>query len=258
MSMNGQFVQVAPGQLARLLDDPDEIEGLFMTLPPASNIPAGAMERLANLAEAQRKQFIERGPKMLEEMLARMDPRMRDEMSKRFSRLGLDTGGLGKGEGGEALLKLMAARAKSASGGGGGASGQGASQSPNAAGASLSIEKAWHGIHFLLCGAAEPTTTLISNAIMGGHEIGDDFSGYGPARYFAADETAAMATELNRRTLESEMTARYNPAQMTTLGIYPNGWSGPDAQWLMREFRRVRDFYADASAKGFAIVTCLV
>ena len=67
-----------------------------------------------------------------------------------------------------------------------------------------------------------------------------------------------MATELNRRTLESEMTARYNPAQMTMLGIYPNGWSGPDAQWLMREFRRVRDFYSDASSKGFAIVACLV
>jgi hypothetical protein len=54
------------------------------------------------------------------------------------------------------------------------------------------------------------------------------------------------------------MTARYNPAQMTMLGIYPNGWSGPDAQWLMREFRRVRDFYSDASSKGFAIVACLV
>ena len=58
--------------------------------------------------------------------------------------------------------------------------------------------------------------------------------------------------------LEAEMTARYDPAQMTKLGIYPNGWSGPDAQWLLREFRNLRAFYADASTKGFAIVTCLV
>lgn len=249
MSMIGQFVQVSPHRLAGLIDDPAGAEELFAVLPPASNVPAGAMERFANLAESQRKQFIEQGPKMFEETLARMDPRMREEMSKRFARLGLDTAGLGKGEGGEALLKLMAARAGQAARSGGNSSGQGAS---------LSIDKAWHGIHYLLCGAAEPTTTLISNAIIGGTELGDDFAGYGPARYFAADETAAMATELNRRTLEGEMTARYNPAQMTKLGIYPNGWSGPDAQWLMREFRRVRDFYADASAKGFAIVTCLV
>ena len=249
MSMIGQFVQVSPDQLVRLLDDSSEIEGLFAALPPASNVPAGAMERLANLAEEQRKQFIERGPKMFEEMLARMDPRMRDEMSKRLGRLGLDTAGLGKGGGGEALLKLMQARAGLASGGAAASSGKGAS---------LSIDKAWHGIHYLLCGAAEPTTTLISNAIMGGAEIGDDFSGYGPARYFSVDETAAMATELSRSTLEGEMTARYNPARMTQLGIYPNGWSGPDAQWLMREFRSVREFYSDASAKGFALVTCLV
>jgi hypothetical protein len=257
MSMIGQFVQVSPDQLAGLLDEPSGIEELFAALPPASTVPAAAMERFANLMETQRKQLIERGPKMLEETLARMDPRMRDEMSKRFARLGLDTAALGKGEGGEALVKLMAARATQAWGAAGGAPGTGSSRSPNAPRASLSIEKSWHGIHYLLCGAAEPTTTLISNAIMGGTEVGDDFSGYGPARYFSVAETAAMAAELNRSTLEGEMTARYNPAQMTKLGIYPNGWSGPDAQWLMREFRRVRDFYHDASAKGFAVVTCL-
>jgi len=67
-----------------------------------------------------------------------------------------------------------------------------------------------------------------------------------------------MSSELNRTTLEAEMTRRYDPAQMTRLGIYTNGWSGPDVQWLLREFRNLRAFYADASSKGFAIVTCLV
>jgi hypothetical protein len=248
MSMNGQFVQISSDQLTELIDDPSEMEDLFAAVPPAANVPAGAMARLANLAEAQRKALVERGPQMLEATLARMDPRLRDMMSKRLGQLGLDAAGLGKGEGGEALLKLMAARAGQASAARGSSSGQGAS---------LSIDKAWHGIHYLLCGAAEPTKALVSNAIMGGTEIGDDFSGYGPARYFSVAETAAMATELSRATLEPEMTARYNPAQMTQLEIYPNGWSGPDAQWLMREFRRVREFYSDARAKGFAIVTCL-
>jgi len=125
-------------------------------------------------------------------------------------------------------------------------------------GAALSIDKSWHGIHYLLCGAVEPTSTLVSKTIMGGTEVGDDFSGYGPARYFAVKETAAISAELNRGNLEAEMTRRFDPAQMTKLGIYPNGWSGPDAQWLLREFRNLRAFYADASAKGFAMVTCLV
>jgi hypothetical protein len=130
--------------------------------------------------------------------------------------------------------------------------------SPSAHSARISIDKSWHGIHYLLCAAAQPTTTLISQAIMGGTEVGEDFSGYGPARYFTIDETAAMSAELNRKTLEAEMTTRFNPAQMTKDGIYPNQWAGPDVQWLMREFRHVREFYAAASGAGFALVTCLV
>ncbi len=251
MSMIAQFVQVSPDQLTRLISDPESIEDLFAKLPPASEVPAASMEKLVNLAEAQRKQFIERGPQMLESTLARMDPTLREAMSKRLGQLGLDVAGLGKGEGGEALIKLMRARL-------GGGRGQGAAASPSSQGAAISIDKSWHGIHYLLCGAAEPNTTLISKTIIGGTEVGDDFSGYGPARYFAVDETAAISSELNRGNLEAEMTARYNPAQMTKLGIYPNGWSGPDAQWLLREFRNLRSFYTDASSKGFAIATCLV
>ena len=33
---------------------------------------------------------------------------------------------------------------------------------------------------------------------------------------------------------------------------------GPDAEWVMDAFRRLRDFYAGAAAKGRAIGTCLV
>ena len=251
MSMIGQFLQISSDQLAGLIDDPSEIEDLFAALPPASNVPADAMERLVNLGEAQRKKFIERGPQMLEETLARVDPRMRDAMRKHLGQLGLDPAGLAKSESGEALLKLMMARRGGSSGSAGGAKGQGASSA-------LSIDKSWHGIHYLLCAAAEPTTTLISQVIMGGTEIGEDFSGYGPARYFAADQTSAISAELGRSTLEAEMTARFSPVQMTKIGIYPNGWSGPDVQWLMREFRRLRAFYADAAANGLAVVTCLV
>lgn len=248
MSMMAQFVQISAAKLAELVEDPDGIEELF-----SGDAPVAAMERLINLSEAQRQRIVEQGPQMLENTLARLDPRMREALGERLGQLGLDPSGLAKRAQGEALLKLMMARA----GGGGGsrrAAGQGASRS---GGASISIDKSWHGIHYLLCGAAEPTTALISKAILGGTEIGDDFSGYGEARYFTVSETGAMSSELNRSTLEAEMTRRYDPAQMTGLGIYPNGWSGPDLQWLLREFHNLRAFYADATIKGLAIVTCL-
>ena len=249
MSMMGQFVQVSSAQLAGLLEDPESVEELFASDAAA---PA-AMQKFINLAETQRQRIIAQGPQMLEGVLAKLDPKTREALHARLGQLGVDPTGLGKGAGGEALLKLMMARAGGPSGGSG--AGQGASRGR---GASLSIDKAWHGIHYLLCGAAEPTAALISTVVMGGTEVGDDFSGYGPARYFTATETAAIASELNRGTLEAEMTRRYDPAQMTKLGIYPNGWAGPDLQWLMGEFGNLRAFYADASAKGFAMLTCLV
>ena len=60
------------------------------------------------------------------------------------------------------------------------------------------IEKAWHGVHYLLCGRAVPGTGLASQAVMGGTDVGDDL-GYGPARYFTPDQVAAMARELCAR-----------------------------------------------------------
>ncbi len=251
MSMIAQFVQVSPDHLAQLVEDPESIEELFAT----DAVPPQAMGNLLKLAEAQRQRIIEQGPQMLESTLARLDPKMRELLGARLEKLGLDAAGLKKREAGEALLKLMMARAGQRAGGSGGTGGQSAAVSR---GASLSIDKSWHGIHYLLCGAAEPTSARLSQVILGGTELGDDFSGYGPARYFAVKETAAISAELNRGNLEAEMTRRFDPAQMTKLGIYPNGWSGPDAQWLVREFRNLRAFYADAATKGFAMVTCLV
>jgi hypothetical protein len=247
MSMMAQFVQIPADRLAALTEDPESVEDLF-----SAGAPAEPMTRLADLGETMRQRIIQQGPQMLEKALAQFDPQMREQLMARLGKLGVDPSGLARGAGGEALLKLMMARAQE---GFGAAAGQGASASR---GASISLDKAWHGIHYLLCGAVEPDSRRISKAILGGTEVGEDFSGYGEARYFTAADVAAISSELNRANLEAEMTRRYDPAQMTKLGIYPNGWAGPDLQWLMGEFRNLRTFYADASGKGFAIVTCLV
>jgi len=91
---------------------------------------------------------------------------------------------------------------------------------------------------------------------MGGVEVGEDL-GYGPARYFEADEVRAISHALSGANLEAEMIARFDPARMTSLSIYPGGWKAGDDKWLMEEFRRLRKFYDDASAAKLAIVTNL-
>ena len=88
----------------------------------------------------------------------------------------------------------------------------------------LSLEKAWHGVHYLLAGAAEPGPELRSQAIPGGVELGDDpegFSGYGPARYFRAAQVRELSEELRRPEVQSEAATRFDPSKMSQLQIYP-------------------------------------
>jgi hypothetical protein len=191
-------------------------------------------------------------------MMGKMDPAMQESVTKALTDAGVDLEALARGEGVAALAKLMVERGRGlamagqpsqppASGGSAPASGKGAD---------ISIEKAWHGVHYLLCGKAQPGSDLASQAVMGGTEIGEDL-GYGPARYFAADKVVAIARELTRPNLEAEMTARWDPNQMKTLGIYPAQFGPHDDQWLMDEFRKLRQFYVDASAANMAVVTCI-
>ena len=249
MSMMGRFVQVSPDRMKEIIDDPSGVEELF-----ASDQAAQAMPKLMGALQGQLQRLT---PKMFATSMAAMPPEVRDRLAQSLKGVGLDPDALARGEGGDALAKLMAQRMQEvrmrfpgqppASAGSAKASGKGAS---------LSIEKAWHGVHYLLCGKVEPGTDLASQAVMGGTEVGEDL-GYGPARYFEADEVAAIARELSRPNLEAEMMARWNPAQMEQLGIYPAGFKPDDQQWLMNAFRDLKKFYDDASAANLSVVMCL-
>src|SRR5262249_38852831 len=74
---------------------------------------------------------------------------------------------------------------------------------PGSPGHSVSIDKAWHGLHYLLCGAPEPAPGPLGQAVFGGTEIGED-QGYGPARYFTPAQVAEIATALRSPSLEQE------------------------------------------------------
>jgi hypothetical protein len=253
MSMIGRFVQVTPEQLGQLLARPSSVEELFMdsadtfTEPMRQELRRGA-ERLKQAAAGGGL------ARMLAASLGTLDPGMRQMLEQRLGSLGVNVAGLQGGQGGEAILKLMEERLpalpfeKEPP--------PGSPGRPEDQGKALSIDKAWHGVHYLLCGEVEPGATLLSQAVLGGTEFGDDL-GYGPARYFSVEQVAAIAPELSRPDLEAEMRARFDPARMLCLGIYPGGWDRGPGGWLLEEFRRLRDFYVEAAARRFAVVTCL-
>jgi hypothetical protein len=92
--------------------------------------------------------------------------------------------------------------------------------------------------------------------VLGGTEIGEDFSGYGPARFFAAAQVVDLAAALAKA--EPDAAARYDPERMTRLQIYPFGWDEAGREWILDSFRKLLGFYADAASSGYAVVTCLV
>jgi len=179
--------------------------------------------------------------------LSRLPEPLRQQLE---ASIGRTTAAMAAGEGGNDILKLMQKQLERRAGPGG------------AKREVLSLEKAWHGVHYLLAGTREPGPDLRSQAVLGGVELGDDpegFSGYGPARYFRAARVRELSEVLRRPEIEAEAAARFDPAKMTELQIYP-GWRAgdQDKEWLMDAFQRLRDFYSSAATQGRAIVTSLV
>lgn len=245
MSMIGKFAQVEPDRFKEILSDPSSVTELFLAKAPA-------MEKFSALSSAMRERAERMAPGALGASMDRLPPQAREQLAERLKQLGVDVEALKSGSAGavDTLLNAIQERL-------------GAAVPPPAGGAvaapisSLSLEKDWHAIHYLLCGAAEPGQPLLSQVIMGGTEIGDDDLGYGPARYFDAKQTADIASEFGRHDLESEMRARFDPAAMVAAGLYPGGWAADEIDHLIEEFQKLRNFFADASAHGRIVVTCI-
>ena len=236
MSMMARFVAVGPNRLDEIRNSPDLVEELFA--PEAGILP---LELSATLQERVRRQ----APQVLESVLGRMQPAMREQLMRR---LGIGEGDLGTAAIGDAILRRMGERAASPRQRARGAGG------PAVEG--ISLDKAWHGLHYLLCGAVEAAPGALGQAVLGGAEIGAD-QGYGPARYFTSAEVSEIALALQTPGLEAAMRSRFDPAAMLPLGIYPGGWDVNGDAWLFDAFRTLREFYATASAAGQAVVTLI-
>src|SRR5262245_15812893 len=81
--------------------------------------------------------------------------------------------------------------------------------------AEMDIEKAWHGIHYLLTGSAWEGSPPLNFLVLGGQEIGDDL-GYGPARGFSPSEVKTIANALSSVTSDA-LRSRYDPNEMQRL-----------------------------------------
>lgn len=119
------------------------------------------------------------------------------------------------------------------------------------------VEKAWHGISYLLNENADGADDPLRMAILGGAPVGEDL-GYGPARVLKAGQVKAVAAALEKLTGEQFRNA-FNPAAMTEARIYPGNWDeGPEElNYLETYYQRLVLFYRGAAARGDGAVLWL-
>lgn len=124
-------------------------------------------------------------------------------------------------------------------------------------GEELNIAKAWHGVHFLLCGSGAIGAPPLGDAVLGGIEIGPDL-GYGPARYLEPARVKAVSVALQALGLE-EFERRYDAAALEANEVYPRGWSDETdrRRWLCDAYSDLRSFYHAAASGGFGVLLYL-
>lgn len=118
------------------------------------------------------------------------------------------------------------------------------------------IDKAWHGIHYLLNGEAWGGSGPLFGAVLGGTELEGTEIGYGPARYLTPQQVAATAAALAAVTAE-DLRSKYDPGAMDAAQVYPTIWTrdGEEAlDYLLEHFVGLQAYFQEASAAGDAMV----
>ena len=129
-------------------------------------------------------------------------------------------------------------------------------------GADVDLDKAWHGIHYVLTGSADAGAAPLDFLLEGGRYVGDEDVGYGPAWAFTSAETKNIAAALSAVT-DDQIAARYNPRAMAAAGVYPEKvWdrgetSDEPFQYLTECLTILRATVAEAVARGHGLLLSL-
>lgn len=84
----------------------------------------------------------------------------------------------------------------------------------------LDLDKAWHGIHYLLNKTAEECGAPLCFLISGGKQVGDIDVGYGPARAFMAEEVRVIDAALSAVN-DDMLRSNFSQTEMIQQEVYP-------------------------------------
>jgi hypothetical protein len=128
-------------------------------------------------------------------------------------------------------------------------------------GSATDLDKAWHGIHYLLTGTAWEGTPPLNALVSGGRELAGVEVGYGAARTLTAAETRAFASALDMVS-DADLRSRFAPAEMMRLEIYPDIWDRDPGEddtlgYLLEYVKQLREYLVSAAAHDLGLLITL-
>jgi Domain of unknown function (DUF1877) len=121
------------------------------------------------------------------------------------------------------------------------------------------MDKMWHGVHYLLTGTAWEGQPPLNFLLGGGREIQDIEVGQAPVLTHTSAETRAIAAAL-AQVSDEELRARYDPAEMMRLEIYPEVWGrtpdvGQDS--LFDSITALRELLGIVVGRGYGLMVTI-
>lgn len=117
-------------------------------------------------------------------------------------------------------------------------------------GADADVDKAWHGIHYLLTKTAWEGEAPLNFLAQGGREVDEGVGAFTAAQVAAIDRALAP---IDARVLAT----RFDPAEMDRLEIYPGIWTGDSQEALgycLAYFSELKNFIRQAASRGLGMV----
>lgn len=125
----------------------------------------------------------------------------------------------------------------------------------------VSIDKAWHAIHYVLTGEVweVPENNILAQLILGGEPVNDEDMGYGPARLIPKETVSRLSTAMDEWDME-KFRAKFDIKDMIENEIYPV-MSDEDEeiffQYVWENFDALKQFFKETAEKGLNMLTFL-
>jgi hypothetical protein len=121
----------------------------------------------------------------------------------------------------------------------------------------VSVEKAWHGLHYLLTGEVWQGHGPLAFLMAGGEQLGDDEES--PARWFTPNETVQIHEALSNVS-DNELWSRFDAEEMENQQIYPGIWDEPEEdlkEEYLTYFHELKQVVAAAVQSGQGLLVAI-